>query len=121
MIVFGLVTLRTDLTMNALADELSQQIAGGIEFSAKGERFESEALFTERQFLGLRLILMRGHGCYTLELMQHESIDHIAIMDDDSVDFTDYLVAILNSIDGIEAFKSPEDAGIPESPEDEII
>jgi hypothetical protein len=110
VVVSAWATIRSQLSFDELAGVLSAKIAGNLPFSGKDEMYESPALFTEIPLLGLQLILIEGEDLHALKVTQHESFDEVPCAADKYMDLSEYLIALLNTIDGVEAFESPPDA-----------
>jgi hypothetical protein len=110
MDISGFASIHSNHSHEELAALISKKLAGGIEFSGQEERYESPSLHTERNFLGIQLILIKGLGdSFTLEIAQDETVDQIALSGcekpDHYIDLSSYLVSLLNMIDGVTAFE----------------
>jgi hypothetical protein len=98
---YGHVGIHSELPLEALAGLLSSSVLGGIEFGdGEGVKDEIPAVCSKRTFLDLGLTLYGECNEYGLELW-HESDSGIQ---EPEVNLSSYICAILNRIDGIDAF-----------------
>ncbi len=102
MNICAFVGIKTDLSLGELAALLSARLCGGIEFGGrdKSVREEVPAVFTQHQFLGLRLVLYGDNGDYGLDLEQfgeQQSED----VGQDYMDLSKHILGLLGCIEGI--------------------
>jgi hypothetical protein len=102
MYLFASVYIESQLPLEDLADLLSERLCGGIPFGGEDDtvRDEVPAVYTLRDFMGLRFVLYGGDGEFGLDLKGGPS----HVFDDlESIDVTSHVVRQLNSIEGIKA------------------
>lgn len=89
-------------TLDELATILSHELFADVPFVAHPEspRFESPALYLQKPFLGLDVIVMGEDGNFAVELVQ--SRDEVDTEDLD-LDLSEYLIRLLNSVNSVKA------------------
>ena len=108
MDIHGFVNFRCDKTLDQVARMITTELLGGIEFGSEPgyTRFESPAVYSQRPFLGLEVILLGGDGEYALEVIQADEAD--AEIQRTAVDLTPILSMLLGRLDGVETFEKRE-------------
>lgn len=102
----GGISIKSDKSLGAVAEIISQCLLGGVRFVGEDESIYDEvpAVYAEHSVLGLTLIL-QGHGGeegYFLELYPEKfPADAATKGATTTVDITEYLVFLLDGVGGI--------------------
>ena len=104
MNVCAFVGIKSSFDLIEMAAILSEQICGGIEFGGQDDNVREEvpAVYTQRDFLGLRIVLYGGSGEYGLDVEQwgEQVSDDIG---NAYIDFSKHLLMLVSRISGLQA------------------
>jgi hypothetical protein len=104
MEIVGFVGIRSSLGLIELSKLISGNIAAEIEFGGLDEHLKEEvpAVYSLKEFLGLRLVLFGEDGEYGISIEQWDD----ELLDDERADLSNHLYYLLKKIDGIDVVQA---------------
>ena len=105
MNICATVGIKANMTLDRLAALVSDKLCGGIEFIGIEDyvREEIPAMYTARDFLGMRVVLFGENNDFGLDIEQwrERAPDDVGA---EYVDLSKYVALLLAEIDGVQVY-----------------